>query len=93
MITSIVRIVIALVPLALAPVLTILIADGRLDLGGGEMDLVWVLVWTVWSVIYAISVLVLWWNDWSIGRSVVKSILGEPGCLLPGSRRSSGRIV
>ena len=83
MIAGLLRVVVTLVPLALVPVLLILIANGHLDLGGGEADLVWVLVWLVWSVLFALSSVVLWRRGWSIGRSVVRSMLvGLVGLLL-----------
>jgi len=67
------RIGIALLPLALAPVLGYLIASGRLDLGGGEKDLVWVLPWLVWSILFAIGSFVLWRRGWTAVRSTVWS--------------------
>ena len=77
------RVVIALGPLALVPVLAIVIANGHLDFGGGEADLVWMLVWFVWSVLFAISSFVLWRRGWSIGRSLGRSIfVGLVGLLL-----------
>ena len=75
MLDGVLRIVITLAPLALVPILVTVIADGRLDLGGGEKDLVWVIVWCVWSVFFAISSFVLWRRGWSIGRSLGRSIL------------------
>ena len=75
MIGSVLRIVIALAPLAITPVLVRLNAYGHIDLGGGEKDLVWALVWTLWSVLFAISSFVLWRRKWSIARSVVRSAL------------------
>ena len=50
-----VRIGTALLPLALVPLLTDAIARGSLDLGGGEKDLVWVLPWTLWSLLFAVT--------------------------------------
>ena len=75
MIGSALRIAIALFPLALAPVLVRLVVDGQIDPGGGEKDLVWVLVWILWSVLFAISSFQLWRRRWSVARSVVRSAL------------------
>lgn len=67
------RVITALFPLALAPVLVILIANGQLDLGGGEKDLVWVLPWLLWSIIFAVSSFVLWYLGWPLSRSSARS--------------------
>ena len=80
---SLVRITTALIPLALVPVLAYLIAYGRIDLGGGEKDLVWILPWSLWSLLFAASALVLWRRGWSLSRSLVRSaIVGFLGILL-----------
>ena len=70
---SVLRVVIALLPVAVAPVLVILIANGELDLGGGEKDLVWVLPWLLWSIIFAVSSFILWYRGWSLLRSSARS--------------------
>ena len=78
-----VRITTALIPLALVPVLVNLIANGRIDLGGGEKDLVWILPWSLWSLLFAASAMVLWRRGWSLSRSLVRSaIIGFSGVLL-----------
>lgn len=67
------RLATALAPLLLAPLLLYLIAAGRLSLGGGEKDLVWLLPWTLWSLLFAMSSLVLWWRGWTAVRATVWS--------------------
>jgi hypothetical protein len=67
------RTFLALAPLAASPVLLFAIAEGVLDLGGGEKDLLWLMPWLLWSVVYAVSSLLLWRRGWTIGRSVVRS--------------------
>ena len=77
------RIITALFPLALTPVLVELIANGQLDLGGGEKDLVWVIPWFLWSMIFMLSSFFLWYRGWSLRRSSVRSaIVGVGGVLL-----------
>lgn len=76
-IDSLIRILTALLPLALVPVLVHLIAYGTIDLGGGEKDLVLVLPWFVWSLVFAVSALYLWRRGWSLSRSLLRaSLLG-----------------
>lgn len=80
---SLLRAAIALLPLACAPVLLCLIAGGQLDLGGGEKDLVWVLPWLLWSLLFALSSFILWHRGWSVARSTVASVIaGLAGVLL-----------
>ena len=67
------RIATALLPLALVPVLVHLIASGQLDLGGGEKDLVWVVPWLVWSLLFAASSFDLLRRGWSLSRSLQRS--------------------
>lgn len=82
---SLPRVIIALLPLALVPVLVHLIASGRLDLGGGEKDLVWVLPWLLWSLLFAASSLVLWRRGWSLSSSLLgSSLVGLAGVLVAG---------
>jgi hypothetical protein len=70
-----IRIGVALLPLALSPVLAALIGNGTLDLGGGEKDLVWVLIWAGWSVGFGGSSLYLWRRNWPLSRSIRRSVL------------------
>jgi hypothetical protein len=55
-------------PLALTPLLVLLIAEGYLNFGGGEKDLILVLPWLLWSVIYAIVFAVCWSRRLSLRR-------------------------
>lgn len=64
------RIVTALVPLALTPLLLFAIAEGYLNFGGGEKDLFMLLPWMLWSFVFAIGAFVLWWRRWPHGRSL-----------------------
>lgn len=70
---SILRIAIALMPLTFTPVIVHLIASGQLDLGGGEKDLVVVLLWLLWSFFFAVTSIILWLRGWPVVRSNVWS--------------------
>lgn len=60
-----------------------LIGRGSLDLGGGEKDLVWVLPFFLWSLLFAVSSFFLWRRGWSLARSMVRSsIVGLAGVFL-----------
>ena len=72
-----------MLPLAITPALLQLLASGALDLGGGEKDLVWILPWFLWSLLYAISSFVLWRRGWPAFRSIGSSaVVGLAGILL-----------
>ena len=77
------RVAIALLPLALAPVLLYLIAGGQLNFGAGEKDLIWVFPWLLWSMLFAVSSFILWHRGWSVSRSIVGSaVVGLAGLIL-----------
>ena len=64
---------IALLPLALGAVLVYLAVHDRIDFGGGEKDLAWVLAWSLWSVLFAVSSFALWRRGWPVARAAVRS--------------------
>ena len=72
---NITRIVLALTPLLRAPALLSLLAGGQLNLGGGEKDVILVVPWLLWSVVYAFSSFFLWGRGWAIGGATGLSIL------------------
>jgi len=71
-----------LLPLAATPLLLHGLASGRLDLGGGEKDLVWLLPWALWSAAFAASGFVLWRRGWPFARSLARSLLVGVAALL-----------
>lgn len=71
---AIIRSVVALLPLILTPVLGLLLADGKLNFGGGEKDILLILPWAFGSFIYGASSFILWYRRWSLGRAVLCSI-------------------
>lgn len=82
---GVLRVVIALLPLVSVPLLVLLIADGYLDFGGGEKDILLVLPWALWSLLFAASSLWLWARGWPLSRSVARSaIVGLAGVVLAG---------
>ena len=51
---KVVQAIFATVPLLLTPVLFYALAEGVLNLGGGEKDIIWVFPWLSWSIIFAV---------------------------------------
>ena len=69
------RVLVALLPLLFTPVLGYLLAEGYLNLGGGEKDIILVLPWAFCSLVYGISCFFLWHRRWALGRSTLLSII------------------
>ena len=67
--------VLALVPLLLTPVVIYGLAEGVLDFGGGEKDILLALPWLIWSVVFALSSFFLIYRRWPIGKWVLRALL------------------
>jgi hypothetical protein len=79
---TLLRCVVALLPLAVTPILLQLIAEGRLDLGGGEKDLVVLFPWVLWSLLFAGSSFFLWYRGTPVMRaSTWAALIGIAGLL------------
>jgi hypothetical protein len=72
---KLVRLATALLPLAITPLLLFGIAEGYLNLGGGEKDLLLLLPWTLWSLVFAVAALTLWARGWPHRRAVTRSAI------------------
>ncbi len=71
----ILRLVVSLLPLILTPLLGHLLAQGYVNLGGGEKDIVLLIPWMVWSLLFAVSSWVFWRRGHSIVHSSWRSVL------------------
>ncbi len=78
------RIVLALLPLFLAPALLSLLEGGQLDFGGGEKDVILVIPWLLWSVLYGFFSSLVWGRGRSIGRATGQSIVIATAGVLAG---------
>jgi len=67
------RITLCILPLALTPLWAFLISDGYLNFGGGEKDLLLLIPWLIWSVIYMIIFVVSWIKKLSIKKGLTHS--------------------
>ena len=67
------QILLAFMPLILMPALMVTVSEGILNLGGGDKDIFWVFVWTLWAVCFAICSLVLIFRDWTVKRWALRS--------------------
>jgi hypothetical protein len=64
------KLVLCVGPLALSPLLLFLIADGYLNFGGGEKDIILMLPWVLWSLVYAIVFAVCWGRKLPLRRGL-----------------------
>ena len=74
--------VLASIPLLLTPALVYSLAEGILDFGGGEKDILLGLPWLIWSVVFALCSFVLIYRRWSIGKWALRSALISTGVLV-----------
>ncbi len=75
------RLILSIVPLALTPLLGFLIAEGYLNFGGGEKDLLLLIPWMVWSVVYFVLFLIFWKRKFSIQKGLGYAAGGATGAL------------
>lgn len=70
------RLLISAAPLAATPVLFALLAAGVLSFGGGEKDLVLLVPWAGWSLLFLAITLVGWRKELSVPRCVLVGMAG-----------------
>lgn len=79
---AVVRIGTALAPLIATPVLVKAIADGSLNFGGGEKDIVLVIPWMIWSIAFAVFALVNWRRHIGLRQSLVRAVAWATGGMM-----------
>ena len=67
------QIILALIPFLLTPALIYGLAEGVLNFGGGEKDIILALPWLIWSVLFAICSFVLIYHRWGTARWILRS--------------------
>ena len=65
----ILKLEICLLPLQMTPLLGYLLAEGFLDFGGGEKDLILLIPWIAWSLLYTVVFAVGWLRGLPTRRS------------------------
>ena len=76
------RLILCIIPLALTPLLALLIAEGHLNFGGGEKDLLLLIPWIIWSLIYAIIFIILWAKRKNLKNIVYLAAGGSTGMMI-----------
>ncbi len=64
-----------LLPLSLTPLLMFTLAEGLLNVGGGEKDILLALPWMVWSLLFAVTGWVLIYRHWPFRRLLLRALL------------------
>ena len=72
---AILRVALSLVPLALTPVFAYLLSHGDVNLGGGEKDVIVLIPWLLWSLVFAVSSWVFWWRGLDLRISARRAAL------------------
>jgi len=75
------RLALSLLPLGFAPLLVHLIGSGYLNFGGGCKDVLMMVPWIIWSLLYLIISIVCWRKHWSIARGLAGSVIGAAAIL------------
>ena len=68
-----IKIIILIIPLLVTPLWAFLLAEGIINLGGGEKDLLVLIPYLFWSLLYLISGVIFWKH--SMRRMIISSIL------------------
>jgi hypothetical protein len=75
------KVLILLTPLSLTPVLFLLISKGILNFDGGEKDIVLLIPWGIWAILFLITGLLIWKNYSSIMNWAIRTFLFSCGIL------------
>jgi hypothetical protein len=62
--------------------LAILISDGYLNFGGGCKDIILLIPWLLWTLVYSSFFIVLWIKGRSFGRLIAYSTAGATGVVV-----------
>ena len=96
----VVNLLLCLLPLGLSPGFFYLIAESYLNFGGGEKDLLLLIPWLVWSVLYAVLFVIFWVKGWPPRRSCAYAVGGATGlhhshscCIAPEGRKKIAQGV
>jgi len=65
--------VVAAIPLLLSPALLFALAEGWLDLGGGEKDILFVFPYFIWALVFFLCGVTLIIKHWPLGRWLKRS--------------------
>ena len=76
------KIAICLLPLALTPLWGFLISEGYLNLGGGCKDIILLIPWLLWSLVYSVFFIVLWIRGRPFGQLIAYSVAGASGVIV-----------
>ena len=65
--------VVAAIPLLLSPALLFALAEGWLDFGGGEKDIILVFPYFIWALVFFLCGVILISKHWPLGQCLKRS--------------------
>ena len=74
--------ILAAIPMLITPGLIYMLAEGWLDVGGGEKDILLAFPYLLWALIFFMVALVLIIKRWSLRRWLLRSGLISVICML-----------
>jgi len=79
---TVLRLLTGALPLALTPVFVWLVAEGLLNFGGGEKDILLAVPWMLWSVIFFFHSMFFWYRGYPLAKALFGAMLGATGMVL-----------
>lgn len=73
------KLLMCLLPMALTPLWGYLISEGYFNFGGGEKDLLLLIPWIFWSLVYLLIFIVAWIRRKNIKAILLYSVGGATG--------------
>lgn len=80
--TAVLRLTMSLLPMALTPAMAFLLSEGYVNMGGGCKDILLLLPWTLWVLLYGVISLGAWWRGLSPVRAAAWATGGATLALL-----------
>ena len=68
-------------PLLLSPLVLFALAEGWVDLGGGEKDLIFILPYGLWALVFFLAAVTLISKRWAVDRWLLRATIVATGCL------------
>ena len=69
------QILLAVCPLVITPLIGLALAEGIINLGGGEKDIFWAFVLAIWSAFFAVTAFVLIHRKWQVKRWALRATI------------------
>ena len=78
---TIITLILCFLPLGLTPLFGYLLAEGWVNLGGGEKDLLMLIPWLIWSLTFSIVFIVFWVKKRSLQTIIIYAVTAATALL------------